>query len=54
MIFLILASTFGYSQNDRTISGTVRDDIDQPLPGANVLVKGTTIGTQTDFDGNFQ
>lgn len=54
VIFLILASTFGYSQNDRTISGTVRDDIDQPLPGANVLVKGTTIGTQTDFDGNFQ
>ncbi len=37
----------------REIRGTVRDADGNPLPGANVLVKGTTIGTQTDFDGNF-
>lgn len=37
----------------REINGTVRDEEGAPLPGANVLVKGTTIGTQTDFDGNF-
>ncbi|UOY08330.1 TonB-dependent receptor [Muricauda sp. SCSIO 64092] len=37
----------------REIKGTVRDDEGNPLPGANVLVKGTTTGTQTDFDGNF-
>jgi len=36
-----------------TISGTVRDADGSPLPGANVLVKGTTNGTQTDFDGNY-
>lgn len=36
----------------QTISGTVSDELG-PLPGANVLVKGTTIGTQTDFDGNY-
>lgn len=36
----------------QTISGTVSDETG-PLPGANVLVKGTTIGTQTDFDGNY-
>ena len=36
-----------------TISGTVIDENDQPLPGANVVEKGTTNGTQTDFDGNF-
>jgi len=36
----------------QTISGTVSDETG-PLPGANVLVKGTTTGTQTDFDGNY-
>lgn len=36
-----------------TITGTVTDDQGAPLPGANVLVKGTTNGTQTDFDGNY-
>jgi len=36
-----------------SVSGTVTDADGQPLPGANVLVKGTTNGTQTDFDGNF-
>ena len=36
----------------QTVSGTV-SDANGPLPGASVLVKGTTNGTQTDFDGNF-
>ncbi len=36
----------------QTITGTV-SDATGPLPGANVLVKGTTNGTQTDFDGNY-
>ena len=36
-----------------TITGTVTDDMGAPLPGANVVVKGTTNGTQTDFDGNY-
>lgn len=35
------------------ISGKVSDDSDS-LPGVNILVKGTTLGTETDFDGNFQ
>ena len=36
------------------ISGTVLDgDTNTPLPGATVMVKGTTNGTSTDFDGNF-
>lgn len=35
------------------VSGTVLDAENLPLPGANVVVKGTTDGTQTDFDGNF-
>lgn len=36
-----------------TITGTVTDTDGLPLPGANVLIKGTTNGTQTDFDGNY-
>lgn len=36
----------------QTVSGTVSDETG-PLPGANVLIKGTTTGTQTDFDGNY-
>lgn len=38
----------------RTVSGTVSDDSGLPIPGVNVVIKGTTTGTQTDFDGNFQ
>ncbi|UGU17424.1 TonB-dependent receptor [Sinomicrobium kalidii] len=41
------------SEQEREISGKVTDAGGTPLPGANVLVKGTSIGTQTDFDGNF-
>ncbi|GGG56227.1 SusC/RagA family TonB-linked outer membrane protein [Croceivirga lutea] len=36
-----------------TITGTVLDSSGIPLGGANVIVKGTTNGTQTDFDGNY-
>lgn len=42
-----------FAQDNITIQGTVTDNDDQPLPGASVIVKGTTTGTQTDFDGNF-
>ncbi|MBP8792906.1 MAG: TonB-dependent receptor [Lutibacter sp.] len=36
-----------------TITGTVSDDSNQPLPGVNILVKGTSNGGSSDFDGNF-
>jgi len=35
------------------VNGVVTDKDGQPLPGANIVEKGTTNGTQTDFDGNF-
>ncbi|WP_299548760.1 TonB-dependent receptor [Seonamhaeicola sp.] len=41
------------SPPQQTISGTVVDEAGVPVAGANVVVKGTTKGTVTDFDGNF-
>ena len=46
---LLFCGSFIYAQ---TVTGTV-SDATGPLPGVNVLVKGTTNGTQTDFDGNY-
>jgi len=43
----------GRAQQTLTVSGTVTDQDGQPLPGASVVVQGTTNGAQTDFDGNF-
>ncbi|NBT88444.1 MAG: SusC/RagA family TonB-linked outer membrane protein, partial [Flavobacteriaceae bacterium] len=37
----------------KTVSGTVLDETNLPLPGVNVIAKGTTNGVQTDFDGNY-
>ncbi|MCK0125420.1 SusC/RagA family TonB-linked outer membrane protein [Gelidibacter sp. F2691] len=38
---------------EKSISGMVSDNSGLPLPGVNIIVKGTATGTQTDFDGNF-
>jgi TonB-linked SusC/RagA family outer membrane protein len=37
----------------RTISGTVKDERGQPIPGASVVVQGTTTGQITDAEGKF-
>ena len=43
------------SAQDITIRGTVSEaDTGIPIPGANVLVKGTSQGLTTNFDGNYQ
>lgn len=50
----ILLLTFGLTfAQQKEITGTISDGSGQPLPGANVLVKGTSTGTQSDFDGNY-
>jgi len=43
-----IAATQGWA-----VSGVIRDNDGALLPGANIVEKGTTNGTQTDFDGNF-
>ena len=55
VIFMLMAfSTTLCAQNNITVTGTVSDASDEPLIGASVVVKGqTSLGTITDFDGNF-
>lgn len=40
-------------QQDRKVTGVVMDTNGEPIIGANISVKGTTLGTITDLDGNF-
>ena len=42
-----------YNRSISQVKGKVLDGESLPLPGVNVMVKGTTIGTTTDFDGNY-
>lgn len=42
------------AQQQKPITGQVNDALGIPLPGVTVIVKGTTVGTVTDIDGNFQ
>ncbi len=51
-LFAVLASFVAHSQT--VFTGTVLDENQVPLPGATVVVKGTTNGVATDFDGNFK
>ncbi|MFV1448874.1 TonB-dependent receptor [Maribacter sp. HS] len=51
LLALMIMGTFTYSQTN--ISGNVVDQDNVPIPGANIVIVGKTIGTVTDFDGNF-
>lgn len=56
IFLLILLSTLGLqAQTNGSIAGTLTDKEigNQPLPFASVIIKGTTKGTTTDFDGNY-
>ena len=56
-LFGVLAAVFfciaAVQSQEKTVTGNVTDQSGLPLPGANVVVKGTTQGVQTDFDGNY-
>ncbi|MBI9061736.1 MAG: TonB-dependent receptor [Marinilabiliaceae bacterium] len=43
----------GLQQEERTVSGSVTDAKGQPIPGVSVVIQGTTTGTITDLDGNY-
>ncbi len=50
-LFLAFMVQITFAQ-EKTVSGTVSDD-SGPLPGVSVIIKGTTHGTETDFDGKY-
>ncbi|MFD2099041.1 SusC/RagA family TonB-linked outer membrane protein [Flagellimonas iocasae] len=54
-IFTFLLGVQVHAQDGKTVSGTVTDAATgSPIPGANVIVKGKSVGTVTDFDGLYQ
>ncbi|WP_132704692.1 TonB-dependent receptor [Winogradskyella wandonensis] len=50
-LFVMLFTVISFAQT--TVKGTITDDTGQPLPGANIIIEGTTIGTSSDFDGKY-
>ena len=52
LVVLMLSSSLIFAQD--TISGSVSDADNNPIPGATIVVEGTNTGVVTDFDGNYQ
>ena len=52
LVVLMLSSSLIFAQN--SISGSVSDADNNPIPGATIIVEGTNTGVVTDFDGNYQ
>ena len=54
LVFVLFTLSVIHGWSQITVTGTVIDETNMPILGANVVVKGeTTTGTITDFDGNF-
>ena len=53
LILLTLLTFTVQGQSTYTLSGTVTDDENEPIPGVTVQIKGTTTGTVTDISGNY-
>lgn len=51
-LFLLAVFSLSFAQAQQTVSGVVTDG-SLPLPGVNIFIKGTTIGTVTNFDGYY-
>ncbi|MFT3738706.1 MAG: TonB-dependent receptor [Breznakibacter sp.] len=50
---VLMLCTMAFAQQSRTVKGRVTDTKGEPIPGVNVLIKGTANGTITDIDGNY-
>jgi TonB-linked SusC/RagA family outer membrane protein len=53
LLLVFLMSISWIQAQEKAITGLITDQDSSPLPGVNVVVKGTVRGTQTDFDGNY-
>ncbi|MCL7764860.1 TonB-dependent receptor [Polaribacter sp. Z014] len=55
LMLMLFVSAVNYAQESVTVTGSVTSKVDQqPILGANIIIAGTTTGTSTDFDGNYQ
>ncbi|MEK6481191.1 TonB-dependent receptor [Catalinimonas sp. 4WD22] len=52
ILMTFLTTTYALAQSN-TVSGTITDDENNPIPGVNIIVKGTTTGTVSDVDGKY-
>ncbi|GAA4812238.1 SusC/RagA family TonB-linked outer membrane protein [Litoribaculum gwangyangense] len=52
ILFMVFVVQLSFAQQ-KTVTGTVTETSGMPLPGASVIIKGTSTGTSTDFDGKF-
>src|SRR5919199_5378039 len=52
VLLILLGHSYAFAQNSR-VTGKVTGPDNQGLPGVNVQVSGTTLGTSTDAQGNF-
>ena len=53
LVLTVLLTSTSLLFSQRTISGVIQDELGEVLIGANVLVKGTSVGTSSDIDGLF-
>lgn len=53
LLLLIMVMSVGFMVAQRTVSGTIVDEDNVPLIGANVVVQGTSVGAITDIDGSY-
>ncbi len=53
LLWLLCMSVGFVSYAQRSVSGTVTDENGEPIPGVNVILKGTTTGSTTDLDGRY-
>ena len=52
-LLLVFVVQLTFAQ-EKLVTGVVVDEAGLPLPGVNIVIKGTSTGTQTDFDGNYR
>lgn len=52
-VLFLLTAFISAAMAQQEITGIVTDETNEPLPGATVIVKGTSVGAATDLDGKF-
>ncbi len=53
LLFIVLSTNLSALAQASNVTGTVKDETGEPVPGATVMIKGTQVGTVTDIDGVF-